>query len=506
MNRRVVAAGVAGSALQVVLTAGVTLISYRILLGSVGEARFGVWASVGAVALAGGIAEFGMGAGALRYISLHLGRGETNEAARVAETAVISSAVLVGLAALGLAPLLPSVLRFFWDPSATAFFGDALTLLPWTLALLTANAFQSSCLACLDGAQRVHVRNALAIAGSVVGFGFVLAWVPARGLVGYAQALIAQALGVGAVAWLLLRRALPGLTVVPVRWQWAAFRRIAGYGATWQGISLVNLLADPLAKLLIGRVGGVELAGHYEVATKLALPLRGVVVSAQQALVPAIARMSAEAPDRIGRLYATSLRVSAALVGLALPVLILGAPLAAMAWLDRRDPTFEILYAVLTTAWFLNALSGPAYFDHVGRGRLAPVFAGHATTALAVVTLGPLFGWIGGRMDGSGGGGLGVAVAAALAIVLGSSVAPLALHRSGADGPVGARADDRVLLVMAVALVTAAVITLSGGLSVPVRVAIALLTVVASGAALAAHPDVRRLRRHVSRLASPPSA
>lgn len=494
MNRRLVLAGVAGSALQVVLTAVVTFASYRLVRETVGAERFGVWAAVGAVALASGVAELGMGSGALRYISLHLGRSEDQEAREVAETAVLSSVVLVALAALALGPVLPLLLTAVWNPSSTALLPDAAALLPWVLGLLVVNALQNACLSCLDGAQRVHVRNALAVGGSLIGLAFAFAWVPERGLIGYAQALGTQALVVSAAAWTGLRWALPGLPVVPCRWRASAFRRIVGYGAAWQGISLVNLLTDPLAKILLGRYGGLALLGQYEAATKLALPLRGVVVSAQQALVPAIARMSGGASERLSAVYVTTLRVSVALVGLTLPALLLGAPLAAVAWLGGRDLVFERLYALLTAAWFFNALSGPAYFDHVGRGRLMPVFAGHATTALGVVVLGPVFAHLGVAAAGAPGGGFGVAVAAALSIGLGSSVAPIVLHRGGAVSNAWTSADRLVGAVVAVSLATAILVAVIGVGSLPLRMVTAAGTMAITGAALAVHPDVRSLR------------
>ncbi len=495
MNRRLVALGVAGSAAQVVVTAAVTFVSYRLVREQVGADHFGVWAAVGAVALAGGVAELGMGSGALRYISLHLGRGEDREAREVAETAVLSSAALVALAAAALAPFLPHLLAAFWDPSSRALLPDAQALLPWALALLVATALQNACLACLDGAQRVHVRNGLAVAGSLVGLALAMAWVPERGLVGYAQALIAQAMIVSACAWVGLRWALPGLPLVPWRWRASAFRRMVGYGAAWQGISLVNLFTDPLAKLLLGRYGGYELLGQYEAATKLALPFRSVVVSAQQALVPAIARLSAADPARLSGLYATTVRVSLVLVGLTLPVLVLGAPFAAVAWLGARDLTFERLYALLTTAWFLNALSGPAYFDHIGRGRLLPVFAGHATTAVGVALLAPVFAALAGTLGASP--GIGVAVAAAASLVLGSALAPLALHRSGDAHSLWRRADALVTATAGAAVAAALFVTANGAGGLALRVALAAVGTAATATALALHPDVHAVRQRL---------
>lgn len=498
MNRRWVAAGIVGSAAQSLGVAAMTFISYRILYAAVGPDRFGAWAAVGALTLIPGIAELGMSGGALRYVALHLGRQASGKAVDTMQTAVLSCLTMVGLASLLLSPWIGSLLQWVWNPTSTHFLPEAIRLLRWTLALAVATAVQNVVMAGLDGAQRVAYRNAILVVGSMVGVGLTWLLVRQSGLVGFAHSLLVQSIGVSVAGWLLLRKGLPGLPVVPRVWRRERFRELVGYGIPWQGVTVVNLFADPLTKLLIGRYGGLPLLGLYEAATKVVMPLRGMVVSAQQAFLPTIARLSEDGLDRLRDLYLDNVRATTALVSVVLPSLILASPLASIGWLGHRDASFEHLFEFLSAVWFFNALSCPAYFSHLGRGHLGPVFANHAITALMVVLLGVPLAHLT-SAAGAANSGWCVIVVSGLAIAVGSTTPTVALHRQ-------MQIRRRDLFRSADRRVAAGAVSLMGGAillailpSTPLwlRLMAAAFGPLAIGTLLVQHPQLNAARRRV---------
>ena len=76
-----------------------------------------------------------------------------------------------------------------------------------------------------------------------------------------------------------------------------------GYGLNIQMISVSQMLYDPITKGLLVKFGGLDLAGYYEMANRMVIQLRGLIVSAVQVLVPTIADLKEKNPDSIHKVY-----------------------------------------------------------------------------------------------------------------------------------------------------------------------------------------------------------
>lgn len=447
MSRKT-AVGVAASAGQVVLTGGLLFALYAYARTVLGLEVFGVWSVVAGTAVSAQIAGLGLAGSAVKFVASALARGRPGEGADVAETTTIAVAVLVGAACLVLHPaltwLLPIIIR---EPHLLP---AARLLLPYALASLWLSAVSSAVQACLDGASAVHWRAGLVSLGSVLFLGFTVALTPRLGLLGLAWAQVAQNAVVVIVGWWMLRRALPGVPIVPIRLHWKLLRRMIGYGLSFQAISILFLLLDPVAKAFIMRFGGAAWAGNFELANKLALQIRNVIVMGHQAMVPMLASLHERAPEQLRALYVKSLRVVLVLVCAAFPFSLAAAPFVAFLWLGHADTHFVAMLDLLLLSWFFNVLSGPAYFAYLGTGKLRWNVAGHLVKGGVNLGLGLLL--------GSLVGGMGVVFGYTAAIILGSAV-PVWMYQREA----GLRVQMLVDKAEVGAMVGAAMVALAGG-------------------------------------------
>lgn len=410
----------AAAGIQVLVSGVVLIILYRFLYDALGIEAFGVWAVVLATTAAVGAAGMGLGASVVKFVAQHIARDDRQRVSSIVQTAAVSVAASLAAALLILYPMLQWVLRQVITPASTV--PDALLILP--LALLAfwlisiGSVFQGS----LDGLHRVDVRALVVIAGQIAFLVLCLAWVPKWGLLGIARAQVAQGLVYCVGGWLLLRYSAPFLPVFPLRWKWATFKEIIGYGVSFQIISVSLLLLDPVTKALLARTGGVGLAGYYEMAYRMAFYLRSLVVTSHQALVPTLAQLNETRPDHLPVLYRRSFHLLAIFVAVSLPILLALTPAISLVWLGELSGVFITFASIVLVAAFLNMLGNPAYFAFMGNGKLGWNVLGHLVMGLTNLFLGLGLGYLF--------GGTGVVVGFAVAFVSGSIIIATAYQRT----------------------------------------------------------------------------
>lgn len=406
------------SVVQVLVLSVLLWLLYRFLLQAVGIEMLGVWSLTLAAAVAARAGDLGFSASVVKYVAAHLARGDEARAAHVVETAAISAGALTALISMAAYPLLQWGLAQLLHGEALA---AARQLLPYALAYLclssVAGVFQSA----LDGCQRIAIRSLLVVTGEAFHLALCYWLVTGHGLIGLGYARVVQTALFLAINWVLLRRILPRLDWLPIRWRLEAFREMMVYGLNAQIVWLVSLLHDPLTKSLLTTFGGTALVGYYEMASRLVSQLRTVIVAANQAMVPVIAGMQEEKPDAAQRFYLESYRLLFYFGVPLFALLIVALPIVSELWIGHYESRFVICGALLAAGWFGNLLSAPAYFMNLGIGDLRWNTASH----LVLGALNLALGWSLGKLFG----GFGVAAASALALIAGGAVLIAAYHR-----------------------------------------------------------------------------
>jgi O-antigen/teichoic acid export membrane protein len=409
----------AGAAIAQVVASGVLLfLLYRFLLGAVGVERLGIWSVVLASATAARVSELGLTAGVVKFVARHRARGHDEGASLAVQTALLTLSVFVGallvLAWWPIAWVLPRLL----PGEALA---EALALLPLALLAMWCTTLGGIVLAALDGCERTDLRARFAVLGNFLLLLTAFWLVPGHGLVGLAVGQVGVAALLAVLAWHSLRGQLPSLPALPRRWHGPDFRELLRYGVTLQVGTIAQLLYDPVTKGLLAKFGGLAAAGYYEMASRMVMQLRGLMVAPNQVAVPVVASLHESNPARVSDVYQLTYRIYCYVGPPFYAAIVAVVPAVSLLWIGELEPTFAGMAVLLTVGWFLNGLTNPAYFVNLGTGRLLWNTLSHVAIGVLNVVLGYVL--------GMALGGNGVVLAWILALVLGSSIVMLAYHR-----------------------------------------------------------------------------
>ena len=404
------------SILQVAIS-GVTLfLLYRFLLNTIGVEKVGVWALIMATASLGQISNLGLTDSAVKFVAKYGAREEQETVSRLIQTILISVGTSLGLMLLIFYLFSEKVLTLVID---AAVLPDALGILPMALASSWLMTIGGICLGGIDGYHRIDLRNFITIGYNLI-YVF-LSWllVNEYGLPGLAWAQFSGSVLLLAVSYYTLSR-FTSLPPVPLIWDKALFREMLGYGISFQVISIAKLLYEPITKGLISIFGGLAMVGYYEMASRMVQQFRGLIVAANQVLIPTFADLTEREAAKIVKVYTESLQAA---IFVAIPIFSLVAsfiPLISLLWLGNYEETFVGISLLLLAGWFINILAAPAYFAYVGIGRLRWNVVGSLITALLTITLGWYLGAVG--------GGMGVVAGFVIALAGGSVISPIAYH------------------------------------------------------------------------------
>jgi len=384
---------------------------FRYINATLGVEQLGVWSVVLATASASRLADLGLSAGVIRFVARDRARGESERAAQVIDTAVLTLMALVGAVLPLLYMLIAGLLPRLFDGEHL---GGAMEILPYALISLWLTIVGAVFQGGLDGCQRMDLRAGLMVTGQALLLVLAICLVPRLGLIGLAWAQIGQGLFlVGAGRW-LLRRALPALSRLPLQWRRQVLREMLGYGANVQAATVFMLLLDPVAKALMARFGGPATVGYFEMANQVLLRIRALIVSANRAIVPHVVALAEAESAGLTRLYRDNMRL---LVVVTLPAFaLLIAWAGGLSWLlvGAYQPEFVFLITLLAVAWGGNIFAGPAYFSNLGTGHVGWNTLSHVLMGALNVGLGWLL--------GSGYGAYGVAFGYAIAVITGSAM------------------------------------------------------------------------------------
>ena len=404
-------ASVIASVAQVIVTGLVYFLLFRYLYDRIGIEQVGVWSLVTATTSVSRIAELGLSAGVVRFVALALGSKDEARAAEVIQTTTVTLAVFMCVALIALYPAAVAVIRIV-VPAASI--GLAIDVLPYALVSLWINVVASVFSGGLDGCMRIDLRCIATGASHIMLLVCAIVLTPIWELRGVALAQLLQALGLLLSTWWLLKRQLRALPIVPLHWRKSLFREMIGYGLSFQVISIMNMLFEPMAKALMSKFGGLEALGFYEMANKLILQGRSVIVEASRFLVPSIAALPAGDSGKARDIFVTSYRVIFYVAVVFFGLLGIALTGISLVWLGHYERTFVQFALILNVGWFINTLVVPAYFSNLGSGSLRANVISHAVMGVVAAVAG----WA----LGIGFGGLGVLIGTTLGLVSGSLI------------------------------------------------------------------------------------
>jgi O-antigen/teichoic acid export membrane protein len=417
MKRRQVFLNAVTTLVQVIGNAGILFFLYRFLIRSIGIERLGIWSLVLATTSVVTLANQGFSTSIVKFVAKYAARRKPDDVSVLVQTAVISIGVAFAVALLALYPAAKWILRVLLPPTALP---EAYAILPFALAALWINVVGGTLQAGLAGHQLITHVNYVELGSSALYLALAVWLVPRDGLLGLAYAQVAQGAACFLATWLLLKRRVPGLPFIPLRWSRRLFREAVGYGAQFQFITATQALREPVTKALLTKFGGLAITGLYDVAARWVVTFRELIVQANQVLVPTVSSLQETDPESIPTVYRESYRLIFFLAIPAFAFLVVVSPLVSMIWIGRYDAVFVRFVAVLAAGWLVNVLCNPAYVMDLGTGGLRWVSVGCAATAILNAGLGFAAGEF---LDGTA-----VVAASVLSLIAGYAIVLVSYH------------------------------------------------------------------------------
>lgn len=418
ISRRHFASNVGLALLQVIVSGLLLFFLYRYLLKELGADQLGLWSLILASTAVARLSDLGFTGGVVKFVARYRAKEDQKQASSVVQTTVLTIGVVMGVLLFAAYPLLGHILGWTVPRESLAL---ALAILPWAMLAFWVNSIAGVFQAALDGCQQAGFRNLILIIGNLFFFICVVVFVPQHGLKGLALSQLAQAIFLMFTNWMVLRKYLPQLPIIPLRWSKTLFREMFAYSANIQITAIAILLCDPVTKILMTRYGGLSATAFYEMANQLINKIRALLVSANQVVVPVVAEMHETEPEKVRNLYILSYEV---VFFIAVPIyamLLLMMPLISKLWIGEINNSFLTFGTILIFANFINNLEVPAHFDNIGTGYLRWNTFAHITMAGLNVFLGATMGYYFGP--------IGVAMGAAIAIVLASAMVLVAVNK-----------------------------------------------------------------------------
>jgi len=392
---------------QVIFNGVVLFALYRYLYDKLGVEQIGIWSLVLATTSISRIGDMGLSAGVVRYVAQALGHGDRKRAADIVQSVALTIGTSMGLLLLLAYPLFIRALHYVLPNHSLA---AAISILPYALASLWTLLVVGVISGGLDGCMRMDLRSILMGGSSLVYLGLTILLVPRMGLRGVALAQFLQSVGLMVSMWWILRRQLPELSWFPWCWRYDLIRGMFSYGANFQVITFASMLFDPILKGLISRFGGLGALGNFEMASKLVLQGRSIIIEATRVLVPAVAALQEQNRERAADLFLKAHRLTFYVSAVFYGLLGMGLTIANLLWLGRYEVLFVHFGLLMNLGWYINTLMGPAYFANMGSGDLKPNVISH----LILVVISPILG----AGLGIFWSGLGVAAGTAIGLIL----------------------------------------------------------------------------------------
>jgi O-antigen/teichoic acid export membrane protein len=402
---------------QVVIVTIVYFVLYKYLIDKIGIEQLGIWSLILASTSILNISNLGFSSSVIKYVAKYKALGDYEKVIKIIQTSLITVAIVAGIILIIILPFASFILRLIVP---TNYLNLSLAILPYSLLSLWLNIQSGIFASALDGFQRIEIKNVILTSGSILYLALTFMLVPKYGLFGVVYAQIFQVLLSLIFNLILVKRIFPEYPLIKYHWNKATFKEIFNYSIKFQGITITQLLYDPITKSLLTKFGGLATTGYYEMASRLVQRVRSLIISANQVLVPTYATIHEESIENVKRLYTRNMNYVHYLTLPLFLFVIAITPLISLFWIGQYETYFVNFLVVLTIAWGINIYSAPAYFANLGIGELNWNLISHIIIGILNLILGIILGYLGGAMF--------VVYAWGLALIIGSLIIPISFH------------------------------------------------------------------------------
>lgn len=385
------------------INALLAFVTYALIVRITDLATVGLWALVSSVmAFARSVDVWSRG------VSAFVAQARFKEGDGAAAT-YVSTAALAGAGGYALVTLLAAPL--LWWGLAQVVDRDAERLLAEILPLMLISFWLNSVGGIYQlgflGFERPGLKAIQTIGGSAIFLVGTLILAPIYGLAGMVVAQIMQGLAMLAFA----------LTVFHLgMMRHRAFRlfdrsivaELVGFGSKAIGLGAMQLLTEPILRLIANRFGGLEVVAVVDFASRLCQIPRLFVGAIGQTMVPAFARAASSSSIEQGTLFVKAKIMVVPLSTSMMAATVGGSYLVAWMIIEQTQIQPALITTIFAIGWLANLITSPEYFMLFGNRKLRTLTISHFTMVIGMLAIGFMGGELGGVLGAMMGAMLGV--------------------------------------------------------------------------------------------------
>jgi len=363
----------------VLITAVVYIFLYKYLIGAVGIDQLGVWSLVIATISIGAVANSALSESVIRFVAIYSVKNDWLNVSKVLFTSCYVLALLLTVFLSIIYGASYFVLPFVVKNNYLVL---ARSLLPWGLLGFWMNGIATAFLSFFEGMRLAYIKNMVSAASVFLFYAASLFLVPKYGLIGVVYAQVIQSAALLVASAILVFIKLPVISLRPLGRKSDLFRQIMGFSVNLQFVSIISILYEPVTKYFLAKYGNISFVGFYEMANRLVLQARSVIISATQILVP---NMTIEAEKSLEALNAIYFKVFSIVFSIStymLAAIIIFLPYISIIWIGHFEPIFIISTIILGVGWYINIFTSPAYFVNYATNTLKINVRGQLITAV----------------------------------------------------------------------------------------------------------------------------
>lgn len=377
---------IGSSLIHLALSSVILFYIYRLAKDELGLELIGLWSVIVAIASFGNIGTFGFSGSLVKHTAELKAKQQENAINGMLNS---SAVIMMGLLSIFLMAVYGLSL-FFLDLIVDIKYVDlGYTLLPYALATFFINALGYLVLSVIEGLNRNWQRNIALIVSQIVFLFAAICLVPKMGILGLFYSQILQAITICIGAWVLIKINLTRYTMFELSKQRQLVKEVISYGVKFQSVSLFQMFCEPVTKFYLSRYGGLSLVGLFEIASRLVVQIRAILLAVVSNLLPKLVGIhSTQSSEKVRISFRNIFGVNYDLFVLSFGLLIVFSPYIIEIWLGQMDNQLILLVNWLSLAWFINSTAIVPYIFNLGSGILKGNVWSHAMMAFFNVILG----------------------------------------------------------------------------------------------------------------------
>ena len=359
--------------LRYVLVAPIPFVMTPLILYKIGVAGYGTWAVFLAINGLTSLADLGLVGTLSKFVAEYHARRNFPALSRLLSSGLILFLLLDIVISTVLWAAIPRLTGLLFHGSAVPN-TELVVLLRCFLIVIAANILTQLFASVTTGLQRLDLTHMMSAAnvllGALLGGLLLLRGWGLRGLVyGY----IGSGILTVAVYLVMVRRLLPQVALNPLRFDKTEARKMFGFSLRLYVTQAAVAVHNQVEKVFLAMLVGVDSVGWYDIASDVALKVRGAIGLVLSPVMPAASELDALGDEtRMRELYYRSHKYLA-LFGV--PVVCYIAAVShrfVELWLGPNLRMIALPLSVLLMVNFFNLATGPGFLIFAGSGYMRP--------------------------------------------------------------------------------------------------------------------------------------